>query len=222
MCDQSLRPAGAEHGRERSVTAAQHRPAVRDERPLDGKIEQWPQRVAQPLVVDSGREPRARAKTEAAFARTEHDIAERECQVLRQPEDDLVAPGCLQGFDAGRKRCTRPVRVVNGPRASGDCRAPATHGMHSRAVALDHASGASGVPEHGHEHMHGYARTMHVAIEGPPEALLLAGLLRQERVDEHDGVTSLDVQAPDVLAPLAVAGAPSPQTVVDPEDVHGR
>src|SRR5262245_36639699 len=69
-----LRVSAAEHRGKGGVTVTQHRLPVRDENPLDGKLEQRPEGVAQPLVVDRVRQPRGGAEAETAVARAEDDV----------------------------------------------------------------------------------------------------------------------------------------------------
>jgi hypothetical protein len=94
--------------------------------------------------------------------------------------------------------------------------------MQASAVAPDDLRRAARVPEHGDDDVDGDAGTGDVPVEGAPEPLRVARVLRDERVDEHDRVVRFDVHGSDHLAPLGVVRAPPPQPVGDARHLHRR
>jgi hypothetical protein len=126
--------------------------------------------------------------------------------MLGNPEDQLVFRHTLS-FDAGRERIALGVREAR----SGIVR----HDLVDAAL----------VPVHRAQDDDGAVGPFDVAVEGRPEAVLLAG--RNERVDEDDGVGALVIDTSDVARPALVAvpvgmrRRPAPETVTDLLDFHG-
>jgi len=82
------------------------------------------------------------------------------------------------------------------------------------------------VPSAGQENRHRTAHALHVAVERRKEPLPVVRRRRNQRVDEHDGVVRLPVDAADVavpvraVPPVRVRRRPAPEPVVDPLHLH--